>query len=238
MGTRIDWTDLTWNPMTGCTPISAGCENCYAKRFAKRLKIMNTPGYEREFEPTYHPNKLHLPYKWGGNKRIFVCSMSDLFHGDFTLEQIRTVIDTMRNNENHTFQILTKRASRIEQVVKYVGGLPRNVWLGVTVENNESLKRVKKLHMAGYHQIKFVSFEPLLERIDLNGVFPSDLHCIVDWVIVGGETGQNARKMELSWAREIRDYCKKHGVPFFFKQTGGKNSSKQLDGETYHEFPR
>lgn len=237
--TKIDWTDKSWNPITGCTQISEGCKNCYAKTMAKRLHAMGAKGYEHEFKVTYHPERLLEPYSWKKPCKVFVCSMGDLFHSDVPIENIKAVFQVIRDNPQHTFQILTKRAWRIRDIVDEIGEWPKNAWLGVTVENDKEKLRIPMLISAApIGVVKFVSFEPLLGDIDLTwlgGVFD-----YIDWAIVGGETGKNAREMSLDWARNIRDMCERKNIPFFFKQSGGKSGKgdKTLDGVSYREFPR
>ena len=231
MPTKIEWTDETWNPVTGCTKVSAGCKNCYAERIAKRFW-----GDRKFTDVQCHPERLEIPLHWKKPRRIFVCSTSDLFHEDVPAEFIISVFEVMFACPQHTFQVLTKRPERFSPVLfghegnYYLGGgdyLP-NVWLGVSVENNDQLSRTTSLVAISYFK-HFISFEPLLENI---GVIPwlynEDLfgnqvegHSI-DWVIVGAETGPGARYMNPDWARSIRDQCGNAGIPFFMKQMTGK----------------
>jgi len=228
----IEWTELTWNPVTGCTKISAGCRHCYAERMAVRLQAMGQPAYASGFELTLHPDKLRQPLEWKKPSVIFVNSMSDLFHEGVPVEFIQAVFDTMRRASWHQFQILTKRAKRLEELSPILEW-PSNIWMGVTVERQDYTPRMDHLRRTGA-RIKFVSCEPLLgpiPNLDLTGI---------DWVIVGGESGPNARPMHPDWVREIRDQCALAGVPFFFKQWGGRNKKRAgrcLDGRFWNETP-
>jgi len=228
----IEWTESTWNPLTGCTKISAGCKNCYAERMAKRLQAMKQPHYIDGFELTLHPDSLEIPLTWKKPQMIFVNSMSDLFHQDVPIEFIQQVFEVMNKAHWHTFQVLTKRAERLAQIAKY---LPwsSNIWMGVSVENSDYLFRTEYLKATDAH-VKFLSLEPLLgplKSLDL---------CGIDWVIVGGESGPGARPVEVSWIRQIRANCVDNDVPFFFKQWGGvrkKQAGRTLDGRTWDELP-
>jgi len=209
---KIEWTHSTWNPVTGCTKISAGCKNCYAERIALRLKAMGNPSYTRGFRVTVHPRLLELPLRWKQPRTIFVNSMSDLFHEDVPIDFISKVFDIMQKASQHRFQILTKRSRRLTELNQALHW-PENVWMGVTVEKNDYMFRLDYLKKTAA-AIKFVSFEPLLgpiSHIDFEGV---------DWVIVGGESGPGARQMQRGWAIDIRDQCLAAKVPFFFKQWG------------------
>lgn len=236
-GSKIEWTDATWNPVRGCVKISPGCKHCYAETFAERFRGVRGHPYEDGFEPRLVDTKLGEPLSWGRPRRVFVNSMSDLFqdavHDDF----IRRVFEIMAVANWHTYQLLTKRAERMETVVR---ALPRrlqklpHVWLGVSVENRKhGLPRIEHLRRTPAH-VHFLSVEPLLEDlgvIRLTGI---------QWVIVGGESGAGARTMSPDWARTIRDNCAAHEVPFFFKQWGGVRKSKTgrvLDGRTHDEYP-
>lgn len=228
----IEWTESTWNPVTGCTKISPGCKHCYAERMAKRLLAMGQPNYANGFKLTMHEHVLELPLKWKKPQTIFVNSMSDLFHKDVTDIFIKKVFDVMRRAPWHTFQILTKRAERLEE---FHGELPwgKNVWMGVSVENEDCKYRIDLLRKTSA-QVKFISFEPLIGRIG-----KVDLKDI-DWAIVGGESGPRARYMSPEWVADLRDRCLAQKVPFFFKQWGGVNKKKTgrlLDGRTWDEMP-
>ncbi|MCK4292031.1 MAG: phage Gp37/Gp68 family protein [Planctomycetes bacterium] len=230
--TKIEWTESTWNPVTGCTKISLGCRNCYAERLAKRLKAMGQPNYRNGFKVTVHPHVLDVPLRWRQPRTIFVNSMSDLFHKDVPFEFIRKVFDVICRASHHRFQVLTKRSRRL---LELSGRLPwpQNVWMGVTVETADCISRMDHLRRTEA-AIKFVSFEPLLgpiPQIDLDAV---------DWVIVGGESGPGARPMHPGWATDIRDQCLAKNVPFFFKQWGGTNRKKTgrtLEGRTWNDMP-
>ncbi len=228
----IEWTESTWNPVTGCTKISTGCLHCYAERMAIRLRAMGQPAYARGFEVTLHPEKLRLPLDWKKPSTIFVNSMSDLFHEDIPVEFIQDVFDTMREASWHRFQVLTKRAERLEELDEVIDW-PDNVWMGVTVERADYVSRIDCLRRTGAC-VKFLSCEPLL------GPLPHlDLQDI-QWVIVGGESGPGARPMEKEWVIDVRDQCTSAGVPFFFKQWGGSNKKKagrELDGWTWSQTP-
>ena len=229
---KIEWTELTWNPVTGCTKISPGCKNCYAERMARRLKAMGQPNYKNGFQATMHEQSLELPLRWKKPKTIFVNSMSDLFHKDVKDEFIKKVFNVMQKADWHRFQVLTKRPIR---VLKLNDELPwmSNIWMGVSVENKDYTVRIDQLRKTGA-KIKFLSLEPLLgslHDLDLTGI---------DWVIVGGESGPGARPIEPSWVIDIRDQCKRAEVPFFFKQWGGTNKKKTgrlLEGRTWDEMP-
>jgi protein gp37 len=230
---HIEWTEATWNPVTGCTKISAGCKNCYAERLALRLQAMGNQRYENGFRITLHDDVVDLPKSWRAPRAIFVNSMSDLFHPDVPLNFIQRVFATMRDCSQHTFQILTKRSDRLRQLASKLDW-PRNVWMGVSVEDSRVLSRIDDLrHVPA--AIRFLSCEPLigsLAQIDL-----TDIH----WVIVGGESGPFARPMEIEWVREIFRACRKADVPFFFKQWGGVRkhvTGRRLNGKTYDEMPQ
>ncbi|MBB6732807.1 DUF5131 family protein [Cohnella zeiphila] len=228
----IEWTEATWNPVTGCTKISAGCKNCYAATMAKRLHAMGNIRYKNGFNVTLHHDLLNLPLKWKTPRRIFVNSMSDLFHKDVPLEFIQTVFATMENAHWHTFQILTKRSDRLLELSNQLRW-PENVWQGVSVEDSRVVNRIDDLrHVPA--QIRFLSVEPLIGPIgdmDLRGIH---------WVIVGGESGPHARPMDPEWVRTIRDQCINENVAFFFKQWGGvqkHRTGRELDGRTWDEYP-
>ena len=229
---KIEWTESTWNPVTGCTKISEGCKNCYAERMAKRLQAMGQPNYKNGFELTLHEHVLDYPLHWKKPQVIFVNSMSDLFHEDVPESFIFKVFDVMEKAYWHHFQILTKRSRRLRELAPRLSW-PKNVWMGVSVENKKVAFRINDLRNIPA-SIKFLSFEPLigpLENIDLTKI---------DWVIVGGESGPGARPMKKEWVMKIKTQCLKQGVPFFFKQWGGTNKRKTgrlLEGRTWDEMP-
>jgi protein gp37 len=228
----IEWTESTWNPLTGCTKISPGCKHCYAERMARRLKAMGQANYVNGFDLTLHEDVLELPLRWKKPQTIFVNSMSDMFHIDVPSEFILKAFDVMRRAQWHRFQVLTKRAERLEELN---ARLPwqENIWMGVSVESEEYLFRVDHLRRTSA-ATKFLSLEPLLgplENLRLDGI---------DWVIVGGESGPGARPMRTEWVQAVRDHCARSGVPFFFKQWGGvwkKKSGRILDGQTWDDMP-
>jgi len=228
----IEWTGSTWNPLTGCRKISAGCLNCYAERMAKRLQAMGNISYKKGFLPSVHEHLFDLPLRWKTPRTIFVNSMSDLFLEDFSDEIIQKLFHVMECAHWHTFQILTKRSDRLLETTRELVW-PPNVWMGVTVESNDYISRINDLRQTAAH-VKFLSLEPLLSALpDLNlkGI---------DWVIVGGESGPNARSMAQEWVTAIRDQCRKQKVPFFFKQWGGTNKKKagrHLEGKLWNEMP-
>jgi len=229
---HIEWTDATWNPVTGCSKISPGCKNCYAERMAKRLKAMGQPNYVNGFRVTVHPHMLDLPLIWRKPRRVFVNSMSDLFHEDVPLEFIRRVFAVMAKAHWHQYQLLTKRSARALELDRHLDWRP-NIWFGVSIENAAYVHRIEDLRRTRA-QVRFLSLEPLLgppPALDLNGI---------DWVIVGGESGPRARPMKPEWVRQVRDQCLQAGVPFFFKQWGGPFKSRTgrvLDGRTWDELP-
>lgn len=229
----IEWTDTTWNPVTGCTKVSPGCKHCYAERMARRLRAMGQSNYANGFRLTPHEAAIGLPLKWKKPRTIFVNSMSDLYHKDVPGDFIRRVFETMTKANWHQFQILTKRADRLEQLAPTLPWAP-HIWQGVSVENVDYVVRIDHLRRTPAH-VKFLSLEPLLgplPALDLTGI---------DWVIVGGESGPGARSMAGAWVREIRDQCVAAGVAFFFKQWGGVNKKKtgrDLDGRNWDEMPR
>ena len=228
----IEWTESTWNPLTGCTKISPGCKFCYAERMSARLKAMGNANYANGFELTLQPHMLEKPLEWKKPQVIFVNSMSDLFHKDVPVEYILKVFDVMRRAHWHCFQVLTKRSAILEQVSPLIDW-PENVWMGVSVENQDYTFRVDHLRRTGAY-IKFLSLEPLIGPIDdleLSGI---------DWAIVGGESGPGSRPMKKEWVITLRDHCVREKVPFFFKQWGGVNKKKtgrELDGRTWDEMP-
>jgi protein gp37 len=232
-GSEIEWTESTWNPVTGCTKISPGCKNCYAERMAFRLQAMGQPNYRNGFSVTLQPQMLELPLRWKRPQAIFVNSMSDLFHEAVPLSYIQQVFAIMRAAHWHRFQLLTKRAERLRELDPFIDW-PANVWMGVSVESPAYAPRINALRETGA-RVKFLSLEPLLES--LPGL---DLHGI-DWVIVGGESGPRSRPMQSEWATDLRDQCARAGVAFFFKQWGGKNkkrTGRDLEGRTWDEMPR
>jgi protein gp37 len=228
----IEWTDATWNPVTGCTKVSPGCKNCYAERLAARLQAMGNRRYRNGFAVTLHPDQLALPVRWSQPRQIFVNSMSDLYHEAVPEEYIRRVFDVMVRADWHVFQILTKRAERLLELAPRLPW-PPNVWQGVSVENTRYCWRIEHLQQVPA-AVRFISVEPLLgpiPNLPLEGIH---------WVIVGGESGPSHRPMNPSWVREIRDHCLTAGVPFFFKQWGGrtpKAGGRNLDGRTWEETP-
>jgi protein gp37 len=231
-GSRIEWTEATWNPLTGCTKVSPGCKHCYAERMSKRLQLMGQPSYQNGFKLTLHEHLLELPLSWKKPRKIFVNSMSDLFHKDVPFEFIQRVFDTMHRASHHQFQVLTKRPERVAEL-SHLLPWPENVWMGTSVENQKYAFRIDHLRQTGAH-VKFLSLEPLLGPIydlDLTGI---------DWAIVGGESGPKARPMQSEWVTEIRDQCLEQGVAFFFKQWGGTNKKKSgrlLEGRTWDQMP-
>ena len=228
----IEWTEATWNPLTGCVKISPGCARCYAERMSLRLRAMVQPNYRNGFELTLHEHALELPYRWRKPRRIFVNSMSDLFQVGVPLDFIQKTFRVMRETPRHQYQILTKRSDRLLEFSPLLGW-PPNVWMGVSVENADYIFRIDDLRRTGA-AIKFLSVEPLLgplPDLDLDGIH---------WIIVGGESGPGARPMKEEWVLDIRDQCQAAGVPFFFKQWGGVNKKKtgrMLEGETWDQIP-
>lgn len=237
----IEWTEATWNPVTGCDRVSPGCDHCYAMTLAKRLKAMGSAKYQVDGDPrtsgpgfgvTVHPQALGEPLRWKSSRVVFVNSMSDLFHARVPLEFIRDVFDVCRDTPQHTYQVLTKRSLRLRRIADKLDW-PENLWMGVSVENADVLNRVDHLREVPA-VVRFLSCEPLLgplDGIDLKGI---------GWVIAGGESGSGYRPMQVAWARSIRDACNAEGVPFFFKQWGGrtpKASGRELDGQLWDEMP-
>jgi protein gp37 len=228
----IEWTESTWNPLTGCTKVSPGCTHCYAERMAKRLQAMGQPNYARGFELAMHEHALELPLRWKKPQVVFVNSMSDLFHEQVPEAFIQRVFDVMRRAHWHNFQVLTKRAARLEQMSPAIDW-PANVWMGVSVETRKYAFRIDHLRRTEAFT-KFLSLEPLLgplPDLDLEGI---------DWVIVGGESGPQARPMRESWVVDIRNQCRDAAVPFFFKQWGGTNKKRAgrlLDGQSWDGMP-
>lgn len=228
----IEWTESTWNPLTGCTKISPGCKFCYAERMAHRLQAMGQPNYANGFKLTLHDHVVTAPLSWKKPQMIFVNSMSDLFHKDVPFEFIERVFSVMEQASWHTFQVLTKRSERLLELDSQIHW-PANVWMGVSVERNDYTFRVDHLRKT-HAVVKFLSLEPLL------GPLPDlDLHNI-DWAIVGGESGPGARPLKKEWVLDIRNQCQAVGVPFFFKQWGGvrkKRTGRLLEGRTWDEMP-
>jgi protein gp37 len=235
--TQIEWTDATWNPVTGCTKISRGCDFCYAERFAERFRGVPGHPFERGFDLTLRPERVEQPLRWRRPRRIFVNSMSDLFHKEIPRDFIDTVFDTMESANWHTYQVLTKRSSLMAKYLRarYGEGIaPAHIWLGVSVEDAINAVRIKHLQ-ASPASVKFVSFEPLLGsvgEVDLTGIH---------WAIVGGESGPHARPMKEEWALQLRDQCRAAKVAFFFKQWGGlrpKAGGRELRGREWNQYPR
>jgi protein gp37 len=228
----IEWTEMTWNPTTGCTKISAGCKFCYAEIMSKRLKAMRIPKYKDGFKVRTHEDQLGIPYTWKRSKVVFVNSMSDLFHDDIPLDFIKKVFKVMNENPQHVFQVLTKRAERLYDVHKELKWT-HNIWMGVSVEDERVVKRISFLKKTNA-KVNFLSCEPLIGHLS-NMNFKK-----IDWVIVGGESGHNPRPMKEEWVLEIQEQCEKQDIAFFFKQWGGRNkkaNGRLLNGKTYDEMP-
>ena len=228
----IEWTEATWNPVTGCTKISPGCKFCYAERMAKRLQAMGVDRYRAGFAVTLQPDVLEAPLRWRKPKVIFVNSMSDLFHAAVPIEYIERCFDVMSRAAHHTFQVLTKRSDRLLEIADRLSW-PGNVWMGTSVENEKCVSRIHELAQVPA-AVRFLSVEPLI------GSIPTLPLANVDWVIVGGESGPGARPMDSEWVRDIRDQCLHAGIQFFFKQWGGVNKKKAgraLDGRTWDQMP-
>lgn len=228
----IEWTESTWNPITGCTKVSPGCKHCYAERMSERLQAMGQRNYRNGFELTLQSHMLELPLRWKKSQTIFVNSMSDLFHKEVPVEYIQRVFDVMRRAHWHRFQVLTKRADRLANLGPKLHWAP-NIWMGVSVESEMYRSRVDNLRGTSA-AVKFLSLEPLLgplHGLDLRGI---------DWVIVGGESGPHSRPMDPAWVKDLRDQCRAAKVPFFFKQWGGVNkhrTGRVLDGRTWDQMP-
>jgi len=232
MSSRIEWTEYTWNPVTGCTKVSKGCRNCYADKMARRLKAMGVPRYKNGFRPTVHYDVLERPLTWRRPRVVFVNSMSDLFHESVPLDFIRRVFEVMNACPQHTFQILTKRSARLKELAGSLDWSP-NIWMGVSVENEKVTHRIRDLSSAPAH-VRFLSCEPLIGP--LSGLALRN----IDWVIVGGESGARCRPIREEWVRDIRDQCAESGTRFFFKQWGGvhkKRTGRILDGRTWDDMP-
>lgn len=234
MGSKssIEWTESTWNPVTGCNKISPGCKNCYAERMSKRLKSMGQSNYRNGFRLTLQPHMIGLPLRWKKPQTIFVNSMSDLFHKNIPIEYIQEVFNVMKRAHWHRFQVLTKRAERLEQLSPVLDWAP-NIWMGVSVESEKYVSRIDNLRRTGA-KIKFLSLEPLLgplQDLDLTNI---------DWAIVGGESGFGARPMLVDWVTDIKQQCVEANVAFFFKQWGGvqkKRNGRELEGRTWNQMP-
>ncbi len=230
----IQWTDATWNPSTGCSKVSPGCKNCYAERLATRLQAMGNPKYRRGFQFTLHPDALDLPMKWRRPRKIFVNSMSDLFHESMPNDFLGKCFKVMMKANWHVYQILTKRPERMLTYTKKYAILPAQIWLGTSVEMAMYKNRIDILRKAPA-QTRFISFEPLLGpigEVNLRGI---------SWAIAGGESGRHHRPVDPEWIREIRDHCKDQGVAFFFKQWGGitpESGGRTLDGREWNEYPQ
>lgn len=229
----IEWTQATWNPVTGCTKVSPGCKNCYAERMAKRLHLMGQPRYARGFRLTLQDDIVDAPLHWRRPRLIFVNSMSDLFHRDVPTEFIQRCFDVMRRASQHTFQILTKRPQRVVELSSRLSW-PSNIWMGTSIESSEYVNRIHFLNLIPA-RVRFLSIEPLLgpvPNLPLEGIH---------WVIVGGESGPGARPMRREWVIDIRDRCLRQGVPFFFKQWGGVRkhlAGRELDDRTWDAMPK
>ncbi len=230
---KIEWTETTWNPLTGCTKVSPGCKNCYAERMAKRLQAMNSANYNNGFKLTCHPHALDIPFSWKKSRMVFVNSMSDLFHKDVPDEFIKKVFGIMNIASQHQYQVLTKRSEnllRMDPVIRWRS----HIWMGVSVENADFRYRIDHLRKTKA-KVKFISFEPLIADIgdvNLDGI---------DWVIVGGESGPGARLIEKEWVVNIQQQCSKKNIAFFFKQWGGVNKKKTgrlLDGKVWSQMPK
>jgi protein gp37 len=228
----IEWTEMTWNPTTGCNKLTAGCKFCYAEIMSRRLHAMGIEKYRNNFKITLHPETLDIPYTWKKPKVVFVNSMSDLFHKDVPLSFIKKVFKVMNETPQHTYQVLTKRADLLARYHEELTWT-QNIWMGVSVENQTVTNRIDFLRNTGA-KIKFLSLEPLLsglQNLNLTNI---------DWVIVGGESGPKARPMEKKWVLDIKRQCERENVPFFFKQWGGvrkKAAGRSLNGRTYDQMP-
>ena len=231
--TKIEWTECSWNPITGCTKISDGCAHCYAATLTRRLVAMHNPRYKNGFNVTVHEDLIELPKKWKTPRKIFVNSMSDIFHESVPDDIILRIFATMNACPQHIFQVLTKRPERLAQLNDRINWTP-NIWMGVTIENNKYLYRADLLRKCNA-KLRFISAEPLIGEIN-------DINLEqIDWLIVGGESGSQARPMDASWVRALRDKAQTEKVAFFFKQWGGtvkKKNGRVLDGQTYDEYPQ
>ena len=235
----IEWTEATWNPTTGCTKISQGCKNCYAATLSKRLKAMGIKKYKDNFKFKQHENEIDLPLRWKKPMKIFVNSMSDLFHEESKMEFIASCFDTMNKSDWHVYQVLTKRPEKMTEFSKlfksYFGfQIPNHIWMGTSVENNDTTWRIRELRKVKCH-VRFISFEPLLEEI--NKVNLSN----IDWAIIGGESGHHYRSVEEKWVQSLIKQCQQQNVKVFFKQWGGfrpKSNGRTVNGRTYSEYPK
>ena len=245
---KIEWTEKTWNPISGCTKISDGCKNCYAEKMANRLKAMNIKGYENGFAVTLHPEKLGEPLKRKKPTMYFVCSMGDIFHEDVPFEFIDRIIETVEYSPQHTFQILTKRPEIMKQYFEdrllkskkwnwiLKNGMPKNLWLGVTAENQEQADKRIPILLDTPAALRFVSIEPMLGAIEIFSRVTGELQFAgdgsIDWVIAGGETGAGARPLQCKWVKDIQEQCKVIEVPFFFKKWGklAQSDKSLIDG--------
>jgi protein gp37 len=240
---HIEWTDSTWNPVTGCTKVSSGCKNCYAETFAERFRGVAGHPYEQGFDLRLWPERLTLPLSWKKPRRVFVNSMSDLFHEDVPFSFVEKAFYTMREARWHEFQILTKRVDRLASFVGRLvpkwGDLSKtcpNIWIGASVEKQELVNRASTISQLPF-AVRFLSCEPLLGPLDLRAYLSAEM---INWVIVGGESGRNARPMDSTWVTAIRDQCQAASVPFFFKQWGGRIKSlagRMLEERTWDEYP-
>jgi len=230
--TSIEWTECSWNPVTGCSKVSPGCNNCYAERMARRFQAMGQPKYLNGFALTLHEDSLKIPFNWKRPSIIFVNSMSDLFHEEVPLSFIKKIFDVMCRSPHHIFQVLTKRSERLAKLSAKLSWSP-NIWMGVSIENSDYTYRINNLKKTGA-KVKFLSLEPLL------GLIPVLKLAGIDWVIVGGESGPKARKMKKDWVIRIKNQCLDAAVPFFFKQWGGTNKKKAgriLEGRYWNAMP-
>lgn len=229
----IEWTQMTWNPTTGCVKLSAGCKFCYAEVMTRRLRGMGQEKYSEGFKLRLHPNTVEIPYKWKKPQLVFVNSMSDLFHKDVPLEFVQRVFRVMNETPQHTYQILTKRSDVLKAYSKYLT-FTSNIWIGVSVEDDRVTRRIDDLRSVNAY-VRFLSLEPLLgplRNLNLDGIH---------WVIVGGESGPKSRPMKQAWVQDIRRQCRARRIPFFFKQWGGRNkkeAGRLLNGRTYDAMPR
>lgn len=239
LGSAIEWTEATWNPTTGCTKISAGCKNCYAATLSKRLKSMGLEKYKNEFEYTEHNDDVELPLEWKKPKKIFVNSMSDLFHEKSMMEFVGKCFATMVKADWHTYQVLTKRPNKMAEFSELFKNhfgfmIPNHIWMGTTVENRDNVWRIDALRKVRSN-IKFISFEPLIGpigKVNLSGI---------NWAIIGGESGYGYRPVEKEWIMEIIHQCEEQNVSIFFKQWGGirpKSGGREINGRTYEEYPK
>lgn len=236
---KIEWTDRTWNPVTGCTKVSPGCANCYAESFAIRMKGRFGYPYDDPFKVTFHPERMDEPFRWKKPSKVFVCSMSDLFHEDVELERIEDIITVIKMCPQHIFQILTKRPERLLLMLDFVHKLPDNMWIGVSVENQQTADERIPILLQVPAAVRFVSCEPLLGAIHFSKTWrllPDDCTEKLNWVIAGGESGPGARPMHPDWARSLRDQCQAACVPFFFKQWGEYINPQNIKGMDYQRF--